>query len=268
MFGTLSEDNLLSFHVTKQPQDQGGFGMGFAADLTITSVKPGGAAEAAGVLMGCRVVQVNGQWVEGASEAVAAMKPTPNGQKVHFRTIPPPQDPEQGHFRPPELWAWLDEQLAKLLPDQASLGDVLDAGTGYESFRWLQAARNGQHDTLTAVTMDPTLVAALGDKSSAQPDNRVLVGNLDSPEMLKGMSFDVILADFLLAAIEGFAPYQQEALLQKVMGLLRPDGVLLVVAQQPEDQVSPLRTPQLEATADVVRAVRCAARDQPPSFLP
>ena len=45
---------------------------------------------------------------------------------------------------------------------------------------------------------------------------------------------------FLLAAIEGFAPYQQEALLQKVMGLLRPDGVLLVVAQQPEDQVRAL----------------------------
>ena len=113
----------------------------------------------------------------------------------------------------------------------------MDAGTGYESFRWMEGH---DYNSLTALTMDPTLVAALGHEGK-EVDGKMVgglrVGNLadmDTSALGNG-GFDVILADYLLAAANAFPPYDPSLLLNKLVGMMRPGGLLLVVAQEPED---------------------------------
>ncbi|HWK55480.1 MAG TPA: hypothetical protein VNR18_13970 [Hyphomicrobiales bacterium] len=117
-------------------------------------------------------------------------------------------------------------------------GSVLDAGTGRSSMRWLLAQ---QTERWTAVTGSQRMAQAtrleLGDKARAQ--DRVLVGNWVDPELLAGEVYDTVLADYLLGAIEGFAPYWQEHLFAR----LRPHvgkrlyllGLEPYVCHYPED---------------------------------
>lgn len=244
-YGALSENDLLSFMVVKGAKEAGGFGMKMARDLTVTTITDqGGPAAVAGMVPGVRIVEVNGKAVSTTEEAVEATRPTPIGAKVHFRCVPPPTKPEQGHFRPSELWGWLDQQIERWMPEgmpfveyRQGLGDVLDAGTGYESFRWM---KSHDHNSLTALTMDPTLVAALG-YDGKEVDGEIVgglrVGNLAEMDTrtLGNGGFDVILADYLLSAANALPPYDPGLLLNKLVGMLRPGGLLLVVGQEPED---------------------------------
>ena len=117
-YGSLSASDLLSFMVVKGDKKSGGFGMNMAKDLTVTTLTvPGGPAEVAGVIPGVRIVEINGVAVSTMEEAAQAMRPTPFGEEVHFRCIPPPMKPEQGHFRPAELWGWLDDQMDRWMPE-------------------------------------------------------------------------------------------------------------------------------------------------------
>ena len=104
MFGSLTEKDLLSFSVLKGDKDSGGFGMNMAQDLTVTKITvPDGPAERAGVKVGVRIVEINGELVSSIEDARAVTSKVPFGDEVLFRTIPPPLRPEQGHFRPAEL---------------------------------------------------------------------------------------------------------------------------------------------------------------------
>jgi SAM-dependent methyltransferase len=104
------------------------------------------------------------------------------------------------------------------------IGDALDAGIGYESLSWLE---QHEHNSITAVTMDPTLIAAFGD--------RVQVANLADEDTLPNEGYDVIIADYLLAAANAHEPFDPEVLLNKILGMLRPGGLLLLVGQELED---------------------------------
>jgi SAM-dependent methyltransferase len=107
------------------------------------------------------------------------------------------------------------------------IGDALDAGTGYESLSWLQ---EHEYNSITAVTMDPTLVAAFGSE-------QVQVLNLADEDTLAGEGYDVIIADYLLAAANAYEPFDPEVLLNKILGMLRPGGLLLLVGQELEDMM-------------------------------
>jgi hypothetical protein len=42
-----------------------------------------------------------------------------------------------------------------------------------------------------------------------RPDDSVVAGNWKDPKFLQGKIYDVVLADYLLGSIDGFAPYFQ-----------------------------------------------------------
>ncbi len=98
-------------------------------------------------------------------------------------------------------------------------GAVLDAGTGRASMRWLLGLKT---ERWTAITGAPTMAeqtrAEIGDRMREQ--DRLIVGNWADPALLEGERYDVVLADYLLGAIEGFAPYWQDRLFARLRPLV------------------------------------------------
>ena len=109
-------------------------------------------------------------------------------------------------------------------------GSVLDAGTGPASLRWVQALDTVK---ITAVTgssqmQEKTLQAI---SSPMRPQDRIIVGNWVDRGLLAEEQFDVVLADYLLGAIEGFAPYWQDQLFARLRPLVKKR--IYVIGLQP-----------------------------------
>jgi hypothetical protein len=85
-------------------------------------------------------------------------------------------------------------------------GSMLDAGTGSGSIRWIQSLAT---ERWTAVTGAEGHARQVADQAAAQrrPGDRILLGNWADPALLAGEAYDTVLADYLLGAIDGFAPY-------------------------------------------------------------
>ncbi|MHC9084662.1 class I SAM-dependent methyltransferase [Luteimonas sp. RIT-PG2_3] len=98
-------------------------------------------------------------------------------------------------------------------------GAVLDAGTGRGSMRWLLAQDTERWTAITgsSAMADKTRIE-LGDRGREQ--DRIVVGNWVDPGLLAGERYDTVLADYLLGAIEGFAPYWQGQLFQRLRPLV------------------------------------------------
>ncbi len=64
-----------------------------------------------------------------------------------------------------------------------------------------------------------------------RPQDRIIVGNWADPTLLAGERFDTILADYLIGAIEGFAPYFQERMFARLRALAR--GRLYLIGLEP-----------------------------------
>lgn len=92
---------------------------------------------------------------------------------------------------------------------------VLDAGTGSHSLEWIAGLTT---TSWTAVTGDPRLAGKLETQfaSRMRPADRIVSGNWTDPVFLNGKIFSVVLADYLLGAIDGFAPYFQSRLFARL----------------------------------------------------
>jgi hypothetical protein len=102
-------------------------------------------------------------------------------------------------------------------------GAVLDAGTGRHSLSFVKSLAT---TSWTAVTARPNALP-----EAERPADRVVVGNWTDPSLLRGEVFDTVLVDYVVGAIEGFAPYFQDAFFRR----LRPHcgGRVYVVGLEP-----------------------------------
>ena len=109
-------------------------------------------------------------------------------------------------------------ELIGALQGQDAFGSVLDAGTGPRSIGWLLAQ---ECESWTAVTGDPrmrdTVESLIGEGKRSV--DRLILGNWSDPGLLAGERFDTVIADHLLGAIEGFAPYFQTSLFPRLRTL-------------------------------------------------
>jgi len=98
-------------------------------------------------------------------------------------------------------------------------GAVLDAGTGHHSMRWLTGLAT---ERWAAVTGAASMATQLRQDFEAhiRPQDELLLGNWSDPQLLAGRRFDVVVADYLLGAIEGFAPYTQDRLFGRLFPLV------------------------------------------------
>ncbi len=94
-------------------------------------------------------------------------------------------------------------------------GSVLDAGTGRASMRWLLSLPT---ERWTAITGSPSMEketrTEIGTRLREQ--DKLILGNWIDPDLLAGEVYDTVLADYLLGAIEGFAPYWQDTLFSRL----------------------------------------------------
>lgn len=110
-----------------------------------------------------------------------------------------------------------------------SWGRVLDAGTGDHSLEWLQTLPS---DSVVAVTGATCRAESLRKKVS-EPHVEILVGNWNNQSFLEGQVFDVVIADYLVGAIEGHAPYYQDQILERLFRHVADGGRLYIVGMQP-----------------------------------
>jgi hypothetical protein len=122
-------------------------------------------------------------------------------------------------------------------------GRVLDAGTGPASLRWIDSLRPS---AWTAVTADRQMAASL-DRLPRFSD-RIVIGDWVDEGLLAGETFDVVLADYLLGAVEGFAPSFQDQL----FGRLRRHvgGTLYAVGLEPWPEVGDEAVRRWKAVVD------------------
>lgn len=127
-------------------------------------------------------------------------------------------------------------------------GHLLDAGTGSHSLRWVLGLSTSRWTAVTGADwMERTVRQELGHRM--RPVDRVVTGNWSDPGFLAGQVFDTVLADYLLGAIDGFAPYFQGRLFAR----LRPHvgGRLYAIGLEPyPDQAAD------EATAVILDIAR------------
>ena len=99
-------------------------------------------------------------------------------------------------------------------------GTFLDAETGVQSLRWVA---DWDTERWTAVSASPAHAKRVRNaiKETQRSDDKVVLGNWVDPNLLKGAQYDTVLADYLLGAIEGFAPYYQPYLFKRLRPLTR-----------------------------------------------
>lgn len=116
------------------------------------------------------------------------------------------------------------------LQDSVPWGGVLDAGTGRHSLRWVCSLPT---ERWTAVTGEPGQLRTLERefRRRMRSQDRLVCGNWSDPQLLHGEVYDVVLADYLLGALERFAPYLQDRLFERLRPLV--GGRLYVVGLEP-----------------------------------
>lgn len=99
-------------------------------------------------------------------------------------------------------------------------GTFLDAGTGVQSLRWVADLGTEQW---TAVSASPAHAARVRDaiQEVQRPNDKIILGNWIDSDLLKGEQYDTVMADYLLGAVEGFAPFYQPYLFKRLRPLTR-----------------------------------------------
>lgn len=138
------------------------------------------------------------------------------------------------------LFGYIEEMQASDRP----FGDILDAGTGMHSLRWIATlGEDGKGMTeFTAITADKTMqrnVQNEADDLEISHLGKIIIGNwfgenpLDEVLSSQDKKFDTILADYLIGAMDGFSPYEQDLMIPKLAKLLKPGGRIYIVGLEP-----------------------------------
>jgi len=81
---------------------------------------------------------------------------------------------------------------------------------GTHSLQWIQTLPLNAWDAVTADKgMETTVKKEALKPGESDTVGRVVLGNWDDPQLLEGNKYDVILADYLIGAMDGFSPFKQ-----------------------------------------------------------
>lgn len=126
-------------------------------------------------------------------------------------------------------------------------GSLLDAGTGMHSLRWIATLGEERGMTkFTAITADKAMQTNVRKEAEALGVSHlgdIVVGNWfddkGSERLDLNEKYDTILADYLIGAMDGFSPYKQDQMIDKLVSLLKDGGRLYIVGLQPIPDSAP-----------------------------
>ncbi|MGS2722312.1 class I SAM-dependent methyltransferase [Porticoccus sp. GXU_MW_L64] len=109
-------------------------------------------------------------------------------------------------------------------------GHILDVGTGPKSLSWINRLPSQRW---TAVTAQESMIDSARHALATPPReaDRLVLGNWADDSLLQGETFDTVLLDYFIGAVDAFAPYFQEALLHRLAERVR--GTLYVTGLEP-----------------------------------
>lgn len=107
---------------------------------------------------------------------------------------------------------------------------MLDAGTGTNSIQWVTSIETTRWAAVSGAVGHAAQVRDVIEPVR-RPQDRIIVGNWADPQLLAGERFDTVLADYLIGAVEGFAPYFQERMFARLHGVTA--GRLYLVGLEP-----------------------------------
>jgi len=140
-------------------------------------------------------------------------------------------------------------------------GSFLDAGTGLHSLRWIATLGGDCDDNknsktsnsmtdFTAVTADETMrrncqrevdelgishlgKVVIGNWFPPNGDDKQSLSMIDKDENGDTKLYDTIVADYLIGAMDGFSPFTQDQMIDKLAHRLKPGGRLYIAGLQP-----------------------------------
>ncbi|MCH8500786.1 MAG: hypothetical protein LAT77_02620 [Aliidiomarina sp.] len=109
-------------------------------------------------------------------------------------------------------------------------GSFLDTGTGVKSLQWISTLNT---ERWTAITASQAMAKSSQESypGTMRDHDRLVVGNWVDPELLKGEQFDTVLVDYLVGAIDGFAPYWQDLVFERLRPLVK--GRMYIIGLEP-----------------------------------
>lgn len=115
-------------------------------------------------------------------------------------------------------------------------GAVLDGGTGPDSLGWINRLETTRWMAVTGSRQTAVrTIKSLGGRT--RECDRIVVGNWTDPELLRGETFDTVVADYLLSAIDRVSPYWQDQLFPRLRPLVRER--LYVIGLEPCGTAAP-----------------------------
>lgn len=134
----------------------------------------------------------------------------------------------------------------------AGWGDVLDAGGGFGSLCWL--LRQSGVSTVTEVTAATDGIYGSNDltrAAAALPHVSIEAGNWRDPAFLPGRTWDVVVADYLLGAVEMHWPHGADGMMDRLLATVKPGGYLLISGLEPYEFVLDMDKPADRLVLDV-----------------
>ncbi|MGD9805514.1 MAG: hypothetical protein AB7E81_20635 [Hyphomicrobiaceae bacterium] len=109
--------------------------------------------------------------------------------------------------------------VAERIQGDVPWGSILDAGTGIKSVQWISGLRSSRW---TAVSADADHLTSVRSAvaTSMRPQDRLILGNWYDPALLSGDVYETVIADYVVGAIEGYAPYYQESFFARLRPLI------------------------------------------------
>jgi len=128
--------------------------------------------------------------------------------------------------------------------DNKGFGRILDAGTGSHSLRWIASLLHNDDEPdglhvshYTAITADEKMRQTVVKEAKTLDildKGDIIIGNWQDDDLLKEDElYDTILADYLIGAMDGFSPYIQDLIFERLARHLKPGGKLYIVGLNP-----------------------------------
>jgi hypothetical protein len=105
--------------------------------------------------------------------------------------------------------------------------EILDAGTGVHSLRWISSLPSKRWAAISAseeMTLKVSHHPLIAQRTRPGLD-RILLGHWGDEGLLEGQLFDVVIADYLIGSVDGFEPYTQDTIIERLSRLLKRPAV-------------------------------------------